>query len=280
MKLKILWGIIGIIIVGWIYYIYISPLIFKPIELEVPNVEGLSENDARHTLHKLDINFNIHYVDGKTNQVKYTLPKHGTKIYSTFTVDVYIEKSLPSYYQSFVGLMYDSNVDLIIDYCNEHNITYKVVYEINNAYTSGQIIKQSKDKETLVEEYDELIIYVAKGDDYIVMPNLVGMNVDECMRLLTEYQLSFNIIYYSTPIDEDIVISQSIIEGTIIRKGNEYSFDIYVSKGMPTDLSSVDINYFINVLNEIKYNYDIIYVDSIVDNKLIMIKDDVLYISK
>lgn len=281
MKLiKVLWGIIGIIALIWIYYIYISPLIFKPNEVEIPNVEGMTEQDAKASLDSYEIKYNVNYIDGKSNTVKYTYPSCGTKIYLSYTIDVFIEKSLPSFYQSFIGLIYDENIDLIVNYCESHNISFKVIYEVNNDYTSGQIFKQSKSNNDVVKENDELVLFVAKSDEFIAMPNLVGMHIDECIRILNGYKLTYNIIYYNTPIDEDIVISQSVNEGTLIKKGNVYSFDIYVSKGMPFDLSSLNIDQFLNVLSEINYNYDIIYVDSIIDDKLIKIEDNILYISK
>lgn len=281
MKLvKILWAIIGIIALIWVYYIYISPRIFKPHKLEIPNIEGLSEIDAKSCLDNMNIKYNINYIDGKSNLVKYTYPKSGTSIYESYVIDVYIEKILPSYYQSFVGLIYDENIDLIISYCDLHNITFKVIYEVNNNYISGQIFKQSKSNNDLVNNGDELILYVSRSDEFIAMPNLVGLNINDCIKILNDYNLEYNIIYFNTPIDEDIVISQSINEGTLIKKGNAYSFDIYVSKGMPVDLGSVNINQLLNVLSEINYNYDIIYVDSIINEKLIKIEANVLYISK
>ena len=159
MKLsKILWGIIIFIIIGWIYYLFISPMIFKPKEYEVPNIVGLDEQTAIESLEKLKLEYKINYISGDNEIVEKTYPKAGFKIYKDFIIDVYITKKLPSYYSSYVGLMYDNNIDLINDFCDRYNISLKVIYEINNDYLSGQIFYQSRDTNSLVEENTDLII--------------------------------------------------------------------------------------------------------------------------
>lgn len=280
MKIKWIWAFIGIIILGWIYYFYISPLIFKQKIIEVPNVDGLNELQAKEKLDDLKLRYNVNYIEGGSGLVKYTMPKCGTSVYLNSYIDLYIENNLPSYYKSFVGLMYDNNIDLIVNFCNEHNISYKTVYEVNNDYPSGQIFKQSKENDVIIEEFDELVIYIALSDDFLIMPDFTGMNIKQCIEILNEYNLLYNLIYYNTPLEEDIVIGQSIIAGSIVKRGNRHFFDIYISNGMPMDLYNIDVDNFINVLNEFNYYYDIIYVNSFIKNKLVKINDNKLYITK
>lgn len=281
---RFLWIGIAVLAIGWIYYIYISPRIFKPAEVVVPDIIGLSEEEARLALKKEGLTYNINYIDGQSLCVDSTMPKHGSKVYEGYSVEVYILKPLPSYYQSFVGLIYEENIGLIQEYCTRHELTYRLEYVVDNSYSSGQIIGQSKNSDEFVVSGTEIVFQIAVSDNYISMPNLVGRNIREVMELLDGYRLNYNVIYYHAPLDSDIVISQSIQEGTVLQKGNSYAFDIYVSKGMPSDISSLKIDDFIQVLNELEYNYDIIYVDSVVAGNLLLdiqMKDRmILYISK
>ncbi len=281
---KVLWILIAIVGIGWIYYLFISPMIFKPTIVEVPNIVGFSEKDAKRVLEEKKIKYNILYIDGINPSVDATIPKAGNKVYNTYTIEVYVKKPLPSYYNSYVGLIFEENQELIEEYCSKHQISYRVEYEINNEYPSGQIFYQSKNQNDIVQISDEIVFKVAVSNEYFSMPNFIGENIYNVIQVLDEYKLNYNIIYYNAPIDADIVLSQSILEGTIIKKGNDYAFDIYVSKGMPNEVSSILLDDFIFVLNEIGYFYDIIYVDSTVNSnnllKIEFLDKWLIYISK
>lgn len=229
---KILWIIIVFIILGWIYYLFISPYVFTKKEYEVPNIVGLSENEAISKLDNGNFNYKINYISGEDEIVTKTYPKAGLKIHKDYVINVYIEKQLPSYYYSFVGLIYDNNINLINDFCNKHNIILNVIYELNNNYISGQIFYQSKNTDMLVESGSELTIRVALSDEFIAMPNLININIYEVIKILDSYNFKYNIIYYNSPIERDIVISQSIDEGQLIKKGNNNYFNVYVSNGL------------------------------------------------
>ena len=229
---KVLWILISIIILCWIYFLFISPHIFKHEKVEVPNIIGLNEQEALSILHSEGISYELSYIDGNSNTVISTSPKEGIFVYDNFKIRVYVEKPLPSYYESFEGLIYYKNKKLIDDYCLKHNITYDVNYIVSSDYVDGQIINQSKKTDELVKKNDNIVFYVAVSDEYFKMPNLVGLNIYSALDIIKKYNLKYNIIYYDAPITIDTVIYQSIAEGRIIKKGNEYSFDIYVSKGI------------------------------------------------
>lgn len=235
-------------------------------------------------LDKNKIQYRICYIDGESLCVDSTMPKYGSKIYESYIVEVYIQKPLPKYYQSFVGLLYDENIERISSYCDTYHLSYRIEYVVDNSVKSGQIIGQSKTPEELVEDGSEIVFQVAVSDAYVSMPNLSGMNIHEAMELLDSYGLRYNVIYYNAPLKEDIVISQSITEGSIVKKGNAYSFDIYVSKGMPNDLASINIDDFIAVLHDLSYSYRIVYVDSMLDTSVLAgisyDKEFILYITK
>ena len=229
---KTLCIIISIIFLWWIYYLYISPYLHKQNIIDVPQIIGLSEIEAIEVLESSNLKYNINYIDGDDEIVVDTMPTVGMQVYEKSVIDVFINKPLPAYYMSFVGLIYDSNVELIKSFCKKYNIEYQLLYEKNDNYISGQIIKQSKSKDTLISEKDIIIFTIATNDSYFSMPNLVGMHIKDCIKLLDSYNLNYNIIYFNSPIDEDIVISQSISEGVTLKKGNKYIFDIYVSIGI------------------------------------------------
>lgn len=259
---KILWIIIMIIGLFWVYYLFLANKFFPKKELIVPDVVGLTEPQMEEVLNENKVKYNIFYVDGEQAIVQKTFPKAGSKIYETYYIDVYVYNKMPKYYEDFTGLLFDDEIKNIENFCKNYDLLYKVVYVVDNSYPQGQIIWQSLTSDDVIKSGDELVFKVVINDDYIQMPNLAGMNIIDAMKLLDKFQLNYNVIYYYAPIQEDTVIFQSVLEGALIKKGNAYSFDIYVSKGMPSDVSTISLVEFVDILQQLNYEYEVIYVDS------------------
>lgn len=259
---KILWIIIMIIGLFWVYYLFLANKFFPKKELIVPDVVGLTEPQMEEVLNENKVKYNIFYVDGEQAIVQKTFPKAGSKIYETYYIDVYVYNKMPKYYEDFTGLLFDYEIKNIENFCKNYDLLYKVVYVVDNSYPQGQIIWQSLTSDDVIKSGDELVFKVVINDDYIQMPNLAGMNIIDAMKLLDKFQLNYNVIYYYAPIQEDTVVFQSVLEGTLIKKGNAYSFDIYVSKGMPSDVSTISLVEFVDILQQLNYEYEVIYVDS------------------
>ena len=158
--------------------------------------------------------------------------------------------------------MFENNLEYIEEYCKENAISYTIAYEENDDEIPGVIISQSKSTYERVASGDEISFVISSSNQYIQMPLLAGMNVNDALDFINSNNLNANFIYYYSPFDEDIIISQSIEEGIVIKKGNHYAIDLYVSKGMPYDISSINLDNFTYVLINLDISYDIIKVDS------------------
>lgn len=220
------------LILFWLYFLYVSPRIHNTNEIEIPQIAGLNISEGLNHLGDLGIKYNIHYIEGDDDTISYTMPKAGMNIYKTYIIDVFAYKKLDSYYNNYIGLIYENYADEIESFCLKHNITYKVEYVIDNTVSSGLIINQNKNENDKVALGDVLIIYVSVSDDYYLLPLFVGRNIYDVLEELNNLGLKCDIIYYSAPIESDIVIYQSLNEGYKIKKGNSYSFELYVSKGI------------------------------------------------
>ena len=74
------------------------------------------------------------------------------------------------------------------------------------------------------------VLNKSKEPEKILMINIVNMKINEVTKLLDEYNLNINKEYkYSSDIDKDKIISQSILDGTEIHEGDE--LDIVISLG-------------------------------------------------
>jgi beta-lactam-binding protein with PASTA domain len=287
--IKYIWIANILIVVGWLVYLFVIPYILYNKEVAVPDLTGLSEEKAVEILKDNNIDANIYYIDDDEEKVKYSIPSFGSSVKKHGTISLYIGRIKLKYYESFTGLMLEQNQDYINEYCKENAISYTVIYEENNDEIPGVILEQSLTSYDIVNPGDELVFKVSSSNQYIQMPSLSGLSVSDALEFLNKNDLKANLIYYYAPIDEDIIISQSIEEGIVIKKGNKHIIDLYVSKGMPYDLTSINIDNFIEVLIDLNINYDIIVVESNIEsNKAIAVvgySDDdslaySLYISK
>lgn len=272
MKLfKVLMIISFSIVLIWGYYLYINPIFFTKKEVYVPDLVGLKETDAIAILEDMSLGYTIKYVEGTSSDISYTRPKANSLVKVGFPVELYVFNNEELHYESFVGLLFESNIDLIEEYCKRYLLTYDVTYEINNDIPEGVIISQNHSKDDIVCENDVLSFIVSASDNYITMPRLIGLNVYDAISILNDSSLVFNIIYYNSLIDSNIVLSQSVKEGKVIKKGNNFPIDIYVSKGLPVDLSCILVEEFVKTLEYIPYKYDIIYMDSNLEKKVLKI---------
>lgn len=260
-SLKYIWVINILIIVSWIFYIFIIPKVLKNRNIVVPDVKGYSINDAVKKLEENKLEVLICYIDGTNDEVLYTFPLKNSTVKYGSNINLYVSKKKVTYYEEFVGLVLESNIEMIDNYCINNGIKYEVEYKLDNNSIPGIIIKQSKDKNDIVNKNDKIIFTVARSDLYFTMPNLVGMNIYDALKLLDNYKMKANVIYYYAPIDNDVVIFQSVEKGNTIKKGNNSIIDIYVSKGLEID-AVIDYNNFVKVLSILDIKYDIIYIES------------------
>lgn len=271
-----LWIIIFLFISVWIYYIFISPVLFYSNTILVPDVVGLNEEDAVRKLEDLDIGFKITYVEDESENVIKTLPYSGVSIKRDYIIDLFIGKKMPSRYPGFIGRIYDECILDIERICNDSNINIVILYEERNDVISGIIVKESINEGERLDQHNELILTISKNQDYFLMPNLVGMNINEAIKILKEYNISPIINYYSSPIDYDLVLYQSILKDSIVKKGNKYEVTLYVSKGM--SIENVNVSEMEEMLVFLGYDVVIKYVKSNEEsNKFVAFEVEKLY---
>lgn len=270
MKLALkIWTVIFSIILLWIYFIFISPKIFHNKIVSIPDIASLNEAEGLKMLDDQNINYQITYIENDVDAILKTIPYAGTKIKASTSIKVYIGKIMPEAYKSFLGQSYEDSIDKIELMCNDKGITLKVEYEENTEIVPGIIIKESLTDGSLLNKGDTLIITVSSNSNSFLMPKLVGLNIEEALKIINEYNIKVNIIYYQTPIDEDVVIFQSTPPKTIISKVNSYKLDIYVSKGLSLN-THIDVSDFIDIIPAMGYELEIIYVNSNLEKNILV----------
>ena len=201
-----LWIGVFIIIVLWIYFLFISPLIFNSGVVVVPDLVGMNEEEAVDKLKKSNIDYQITYIQNSSESVLKTIPYAGVNIKKNFIIDLYIGKIFPNSYHSYLGLLYDDVKEEIERICNDNAIKLEIKYVEDNSLISGVIINESFVDGYIMKKGDILTLTISNNNSYFVMPNLVGLNIYDALAILKEYDIKAIVNYYSSPIENDIVL--------------------------------------------------------------------------
>ncbi|MDE5715661.1 MAG: PASTA domain-containing protein [Anaeroplasmataceae bacterium] len=272
-----LWLVIFGIIIIWIYFIFISPKIFHNTILTIPNIVNLKEEEAISLLKENKIEYQITYLEDKDEVVKKTIPYPGTKIKKGNRIEVYIGKIMPNSYHSYLGQIYALVQEDIERMCKENGLILKIEYEEHNDMPGQTIIRESLVDGSSLNHGDELILTIVSNKNSFIMPNLVGMHLDDALALFKETKIKININYYQTPIEEDIVLYQSTAPNTIISIYNNSIIDLYVSKSLDKT-TVVNVDEFIQVIELLNFDLEVNYVSSSeISNKLVAFQVQKLY---
>ncbi|MDE5546213.1 MAG: PASTA domain-containing protein [Anaeroplasmataceae bacterium] len=206
-----------------------------------------------------------------------TVPYAGTNIKSDYVISLYVGKIMPAAYKSYLGRVYENIADEIELMCNNHGLNLKIEYEESENTISGVIIRESLVDGSILNRGDELCLTISTNHSSYMLPDFVGMSIDDALKLIQEYNIKVNLTYIPTPVDEDIIIFQSTPPSTLIQKNNPYALDLYISKGVkPTTV--IDADFFVEVIHNLGYEMEINYVNSNdLENKLVAFEVQKLY---
>ena len=219
----------------------------------------MNEEEAVDKLKKSNIDYQITYIQNSSESVLKTIPYAGVNIKKNFIIDLYIGKIFPNSYHSYLGLLYDDVKEEIERICNDNAIKLEIKYVEDNSLISGVIINESFVDGYIMKKGDILTLTISNNNSYFVMPNLVGLNIYDALAILKEYDIKAIVNYYSSPIENDIVLFQSIVKDSVIKKGNLYEVTLYVSKGMDV---FADVSKLEEMLVFLGYNVDKKYINS------------------
>lgn len=126
----------------------------------------------------------------------------------------------------------------VLEYTKKHSIPFEQIYEYSDQIEEYHVIYQNVKAGTPLKNVKDLSITISSGPNYdkeIILPNIVGKNIDEVLEIIQEYFLNNVVINYTfhEDIKKDTVISQSIT-GQMKRNAE---LVIEVSLGLEEDLS-------------------------------------------
>ena len=216
----------------------------NPKEVLLPNLVGISEEDAKQTTDELGLvlevsarEYNSEYAEGYIiSQDPLYSDNYNVKMGSTITVVVSqgIEEAVVP---DVVGKSREEAIKLI----EEANLKYEIVEEESKKIEAGYVVSQEVDPNTTVTAGDTIVIHVSTGTKKVSVTSVIGKTEDEAKNTLTSLGLSVTVAYdEDSSKDNGVVLKQSIDAGREVEEGT--AITLTVNKLTETKSATLTVN--------------------------------------
>ena len=254
--------VLGLLLTG---FFFVGPLINRIGNVYLPDVVGLSVDEAIFRLNSLDLEVVVEeVVDETAGTVIKMRPTGNQEVKEKSEVILYVGveiNTMPNienkYYQDIIA-----EVDLVkAKYQNE----VIVIDEVDNDLPIGYVKKQIPEAGAIIFEERTIIIYRVIHDNTVVIPNMIGWSIDDVKRFQNNNDLFFEYVFdYSFDFTENQVIAQSAKPGQEIIKNGKNYITITISKGLLEipDFSGMDIEAALFIADYLDIEMEVVFVKS------------------
>ncbi len=225
--------------------------ITAPKEIEVPNLIGMTVDEATATLDKLGLELNV---DKKVSNADYDEgeivsqdPEENMIVKTGKTITVNVSKGVPAgTIPNVIGKTEEDAVFLIESYGYDEGL----VSEEFSDMPEGVVIKQSPEAGTEASAGTNISLVISLGEEVVptTVPDLTGLTVSEAKKILEREKLKLGETDYapSSKYEQNLIIDQSISAGSSADSGT--LINITLSTGKDETGGSEDV--------KIKISYD------------------------
>lgn len=202
-------------------------------KVEVPDITGMTITQMEEELDKVGLDYKIvleqNSLDVAVDHVISQSPEAGQYIKKSLPIEIVISLGPQKVVMPDVVGQYEVNAKSMLE--NEGLVVSEVNKEYNDEYDVNIVYSQSPAANEEVLEGSSVILYVSKGKETNIMPNLVGKTEDEAREELTKLGLTITSVKYavSTKYEKGIVTSQDPAANKLVEKTQGVT--ITVSKG-------------------------------------------------
>lgn len=205
----------------------------EPNKAIMPNIMGMTEEDALVALNQVNLGMNPTYEVSDTVEKGRVISQEypeGTKVNKNTSVRVVISSG-PELFEvpSVVGL----KEDLAIDTLNTYNLKPSSEYMYNDEVEQGYVISMTPSAPAMVSKGDSVTIIVSMGSEFkeVVMPDVRNKSLDDAKLEIEAKGLIVGDIEeaFSSEVEQGKVISQSVESGGNIKQGS--TVNLVISKG-------------------------------------------------
>jgi len=212
--------------------------------VEVPNVVGMTEDDAKETLNDEGLGFKVvsreeskEYEKGRVSEQK---TEAGEEVAKNTTIEVVVSSGLvgDSITVPDVSGMTEDEAQSALENAGFRNISSEFTY--HDSVPSGQVIGTTPEANAEATEDTEIVMQVSKGAERKTVPNVVGQKDADAQNAIKSAGLSVGTATYeySNSVAQGIVISQSVDGGKKVSAGT--TVDLVISNG-PEPAAKVNV---------------------------------------
>lgn len=245
---KVLSTIIGLILLFAIAFggTTLVLKITNPKEVEMPNVVGLSKDEAKQQIENAKLKFEVsseeyntqveadHIISQDPSYVEgYNKVKQGS------TVKVVVSKGTEkTKVPKVVGMKQDDATKAIED----AKLNVEVVEEASKKVEAGYVISQETDADTEVDAGDTVKIHVSTGVEKATVPGVVGKKQDDAKKALQDAGFTVKVENSEdSSKDTGVVLKQSINEGETAEKGASITITVNTYEASKSAQVTIDV---------------------------------------
>ncbi|MDO5018293.1 MAG: Stk1 family PASTA domain-containing Ser/Thr kinase [Lagierella massiliensis] len=215
--------------------------LFKSKVVKTPPLIGISVDEAQEQLDELKFDLTVKVKgtvesDQKEGLIVEQDPESGTELEKGAEIEVYVsggeEEIILKNYTNW------KKNDAISE-LEELGLQVEIKDSFSDNFDEGYVISQKPGAQESVKKNSTIELVVSKGkeDDTVPMINVAGSNVTRATQKLTDIGLKYNIEETpSSTIDKGIVISQSVDNGVMVKKGSVVTLKVSTGpKEEPTE---------------------------------------------
>lgn len=220
---------------------YLKGSLIKESVVKAPPLIGIDVDSAQEQLDELDFDLKVKVMgtvesDQKEGLIAEQDPESGTELKRGSIIEVYVSGGeedivLKSYtnWKKNDAISSLESLGLQVEIKDSFSDNFDEGYIISQKPGAGEAVKKNATV--------ELVVSKGKEDDTVPMINVAGMNVRKATEKLAEIGLKYNIEETSSStIDKGVVISQSVDNGVMVKKGSVINLQVSTGeKEEPTE---------------------------------------------
>ena len=216
----------------------------NPKEVLLPNLVGISEDEAKQTMQELGLvleisseEYNDEYAEGYIiSQDPLYSDNYNVKMGST--VKIVVSKGIE---EAIVPDLAGKTEEEAIKLLETAKLKYEIVEEESKKIEAGYVVSQETESGKNVYAGDTVVIHVSTGVKKSSVTSVIGKSEEEAKNTLTSLGLKVNIGYdEDTSKENGVVLKQSLDAGKEVEEGTEIT--LTVNKLTETKSATLTVN--------------------------------------
>ena len=251
-KHKVLSSFIGLILLFCIAFggTMLVLNITNPKEVEMPDVVGLTRDEAQQKIEGAKLKFEVaseeYNTDVEENHIISQDPTYVegyNRVKQGSTVKVVVSKGTEkTKVPKVIGMSKDDAIEAIED----AKLKAEIVEEASKKIEEGYVISQETDANTEVNAGETIKIHVSTGTEKVTVPGVIGKSQDEAKKALQD--LGFVVTVTTTEDsskDNGVVLKQSLDEGKTVEKGSAITITVNTYEASKSAQVTIDVKSYL-----------------------------------